>query len=70
MAATCSAFLNCVPEFLSPIPRDAHAIEAVRRQRPLLSHCPQSPAARAIAQISRRLHSRLMPAPTRAAGMR
>jgi flagellar biosynthesis protein FlhG len=70
MAATCSAFLNCVPEFLSSIPRDAHATEAVRRQRPLLSHCPQSPAARAIAQNARRLHARLLPTAARAAAMR
>ena len=71
MAATCSAFLNCVPEFLTSIPRDARALEAVRRQHPLLSYCPQSPAAKSLAQLAREVHGRFAPATTaRAAGMR
>lgn len=73
MAATCSAFLNCVPEFLGTIPRDPRALEAVRRQRALVSHCPQAPAARAVSALARRLHAELKPAPQLAcagAGMR
>lgn len=72
MAATCSAFLNCLPEFLGTIPRDAQVQDAVRRQRPLLSHVPHSPAARAVGEIARRLHARGTPSgiPARAAGMR
>ncbi len=72
LAATCSAFLNCVPEFLGAIPRDAQAHHAVRRQQPLLSHLPQGPASHALTALARRLHARLAPArvPARAAGMR
>jgi flagellar biosynthesis protein FlhG len=62
MAATCSAFLNCVPEFLGLIPRDGRVLEAIRRQRPLVSHCPQAAAARAVCEIARRMHQRLEPA--------
>lgn len=72
MAATCSAFLNCVPEFLGSVPRDAQAQDAVRHQRPLLSQLPLGPAARAAGEIARRLHARGEPSdvPVRAAGMR
>jgi flagellar biosynthesis protein FlhG len=72
LAATCSAFLNCVPEFLGAIPRDAHAHKAVRGQRPLLSQFPQGPASHALTLLARRLHARLAPAgqPARVAGMR
>lgn len=72
LAATCSAFLNCVPKFLGAIPRDAQAQEAVRRQCPVMTHLPQGSAARALSRIAARLHGRNTPATlgTRAAGMR
>ena len=70
MAATCSAFLNLVPEFLGTVPRDTHALDAVRRQIPLLTHCPQGAAARALTQIARALHARLAPPPMRLAQVR
>lgn len=72
MASTCSAFLNCVPEFLGRIPRDAQAQDAVRHQRALLSQLPHGAAARAVTDIARRLHARTAAAGVRAraAGMR
>ena len=72
LAATCSAFLNCVPDFLGSVPRDAQALEAVRRQCPVLTHLPQGAAARALTQIARRLHARQAQTAlsARAAGMR
>lgn len=72
MAATCSAFLNCVPEFLGRIPRDPQVRDAVRHQRPLLSERPPGAAARAVAEIAHRLHrdATTLKVPPRAAGMR
>jgi flagellar biosynthesis protein FlhG len=69
MAATCSAFLNLVPDFLGTIPRDNQAHEAVRHQQPVMSRMPQGPAARALAEIARRLHARPAPAPVSARAM-
>ncbi len=71
MAATCSAFLNMVPEFLGTILRDSNAQEAVRRQRPLLTYSPQAPASRAMVAIAHRLHEAVeAPGPSQAAGAR
>lgn len=72
LTATCSAFLNCVPEFLGAIPRDAQALEAVRRQCPVMTHLPLGAAARALSGIASRLHGRDTAAAlsARAAGMR
>jgi len=50
------AFLRCAPEFLGFIPFDARVSDAVRRQTPLLSAFPQSPAATAIESLARRIH--------------
>jgi flagellar biosynthesis protein FlhG len=55
---TCRAFLKFEPCLLGMIPRDPHAAEAVRRQQPL--H-PNTPAARAIADIAGTLHVRVTP---------
>jgi flagellar biosynthesis protein FlhG len=48
-------FLKIVPEYLGSIPRDAHALTAVRRQTSLLALYPQCAAARAIDAIAHRL---------------
>jgi flagellar biosynthesis protein FlhG len=50
------AFLRCTPDFLGTIPYDPRVSDAVRRQTPLLSAFPQSPAATAIEGLARRLH--------------
>ncbi len=63
LAATCRAFLHVVPEYLGSVPRDARALEAVRRQTQLLTLYPQSPAARAVCAAAQRLHERLPAAP-------
>lgn len=72
MAATCGAFLKSVPELLGAIPRDRLALEAVRKQMPLLTHSPQGVASRAIGRIAQELHARHGRAaqPARAAGKR
>lgn len=51
-------FLKQAPDYLGFIPRDPHALTAVRRQTSLLSLYPQSPAARAIERIARKLSGR------------
>ena len=51
-------FLKLEPEYLGSIPRDAHALTAVRRQMSLLTLYPQCPAARAIETIARRIAGR------------
>jgi len=63
LSATCRAFLKHAPEHLGTIPRDPRALDAVRKQCQLLTLYPQSPAARAVEAIARRLHARLAPAP-------
>jgi len=70
LARTCSAFLKRAPESMGRIPRDGRVIECVRRQELLLSHYPQSPAARAIANIARHLQRRARPALALGAGVR
>ena len=50
------AFLKCTPDFLGFIPYDPRVCDAVRRQTPLLSAFPQTPAAVAIENLARRLH--------------
>lgn len=72
MTATCGAFLKNVSEFLGAIPRDAQALEAVRRQVPLLTRFPQAGASRAIGKIARELHARhgRTAQPARVAGKR
>jgi len=52
------SFLKLEPEYLGAIPRDPHALTAVRRQMSLLTLYPQAPAARAIEMIARRLSGR------------
>lgn len=70
--ATCSAFLNCVPDLLGAVPRDAQAQQAVRRQCPVMTHLPLGPAARALTRIAAGLHARdpQTALDARAAGMR
>jgi flagellar biosynthesis protein FlhG len=51
-------FLKLAPEYLGSIPRDAHALTAVRRQMSLLTLYPQSPASRAIENIARKISGR------------
>jgi len=51
-------FLRLVPEYLGSVPRDAHALTAVRRQMSLLTLYPQAPAARAIEAIARKISGR------------
>ena len=58
---TCRAFLKSAPTFLGSIPRDTHAIDAVRQQSHLLTLYPQAAASRAIAVIAARLHEKLSP---------
>ena len=56
LLASARSFLRVAPEYLGFIPYDARVAEAVRRQSPLLSTFPQSPAALAIEGIARKLH--------------
>jgi flagellar biosynthesis protein FlhG len=72
LGMTCQAFLKEVPEYLGAIPRDAHVLEAVRRQSLLLSLHPQAPASLAIAIVARRLHNKIAPGPlvAQASGLR
>jgi flagellar biosynthesis protein FlhG len=56
LIASARAFLTAVPDYLGFIPYDARVCEAVRRQSPLLTLFPQTPAATAIEQVARRLH--------------
>jgi len=63
------AFLRATPEFLGFIPYDTRVCDAVRRQTPLLSAFPQTPAALAIESLARRLHGENA-APMAASGLR
>jgi flagellar biosynthesis protein FlhG len=56
LLASAQSFLKTAPDYLGFIPFDARVVEAVRRQSPLLSAFPQSPAALAIEAIARKLH--------------
>jgi flagellar biosynthesis protein FlhG len=62
---TCRAFLKSAPSFLGAIPRDAHALDAVRQQSHLLTLHPQAAASRAIMAIAARLHEKLSPSAPR-----
>jgi flagellar biosynthesis protein FlhG len=68
LIGSAQAFLKSAPDYLGSIPYDPRVIEAVRRQSPLLTLFPQSPASAAIDTIAARLHGN--PAPTAAAGLR
>lgn len=69
LAASARAFLNAVPDYFGCIPFDARVSEAVRRQSPLLSAFPQTPAALAIDSLARKLHATIG-RPLSAAGLR
>ena len=56
LIGSANAFLKTAPDYLGFIPFDARVPEAVRRQSPLLSLFPQSPASSAIEGIARKLH--------------
>lgn len=58
LAKTCSAFLKSTPDHLGSIPRDTHALAAVRQQRLLPNLFPQAAAARALEAIARNLGAR------------
>jgi flagellar biosynthesis protein FlhG len=62
---TCRAFLKSTPNFLGAIPRDSHALEAVRQQSHLLTLHPQAAASRAITHIAARLHEKFSPSAPR-----
>ena len=68
LIASARAFLKATPEFLGFVPFDPRVSEAVRRQSPLLTLFPQTPAATAIANIARKLHGN--GAPIAIAGLR
>ncbi|HVP85169.1 MAG TPA: P-loop NTPase [Rhizomicrobium sp.] len=51
-------FLKLSPDYLGSIPRDAHALAAVRRQMSLLTLYPQCPASQAIEAIARKISGR------------
>lgn len=57
LATTARAFLKMAPAFLGHVPRDARAVECLRRQSQLLSQYPQCPSARAVEKIAHALHS-------------
>ena len=64
LLASAQSFLKVVPDYAGFIPYDTRVSQAVRRQCPLLSAFPQSPASLAIDAIARRLHSTIaMPLP-------
>lgn len=63
------SFLRRAPEYLGFIPYDPRVSEAVRRQSPLLTLFPQTPAAVAIEGIARQLQG-ASPAPQAASGLR
>ncbi len=62
LMASARAFLKATPDYLGFIPCDTRVCEAVRRQSPLLTLFPQTPAATAIEQIARKLHGSVTPA--------
>jgi flagellar biosynthesis protein FlhG len=69
LMASARAFLRAVPDYLGFIPFDTRVPDAVRRQGPLLTLFPQTPAAIAIENIARRLHGSVTE-PLFAAGLR
>jgi flagellar biosynthesis protein FlhG len=70
LVRTCRAFLKQTPESSGRIPRDPRVAETVRRQEQLLSLYPQSPAARALTDIARRLHADIEPVLALGVGVR
>lgn len=58
LAKTCRAFLKTAPDHLGSIPRDTHALAAVRQQRLLPDLFPQAAAARALETIACNLGAR------------
>lgn len=69
LATSARSFLGSAPEYLGYIPFDARVSEAVRRQSPLLSTFPQTPASAAIEAIARKLHTAVR-TPLAATGVR
>lgn len=63
------SFLRIVPDYVGFIPFDARVPDAVRRQSPLLSAYPQTPASLAIETLARKLHSAI-DVPQSAIGLR
>ena len=55
LAGVCRRFLGVEPQLLGLVPLDPQVRVAVRRQVPLLLAAPQSPAARAVDAMARRL---------------
>ena len=55
LTKTCRAFLKTSPDYLGGIPRDFHAVAAIRQQRALALLFPQAPATQAVEAIARRL---------------
>jgi flagellar biosynthesis protein FlhG len=70
LVRTCEAFLDRAPRFAGRILRDARVGDAIRRQEQLLSLYPQSPAARSVTEIARRLHDDFQPALMAGNGLR
>ncbi|MBN9590933.1 MAG: P-loop NTPase [Alphaproteobacteria bacterium] len=58
LIASARTFLKLEPDYLGFIPRDPHAMVAVKRQTPLMTLYPQSAAAKAISDIAERLKTR------------
>lgn len=55
LAKTCRTFLKSAPDYLGSVPRDPHALQSVRQQRPLVALFPQAPASLAFDALARRL---------------
>jgi flagellar biosynthesis protein FlhG len=68
LVSSAQAFLRAAPECLGFIPYDPRVTEAVRRQSPLLTLFPQTPAAIALEGVARKMHGHS--APLAAAGLR
>lgn len=58
LSSVAQNFLKLTPDYLGFIPRDPHALTAVRRQMPLLALYPTCPAARAVEEIAGKLSGR------------
>jgi len=56
LIGSANAFLKAAPDYIGYVPFDTRVSEAVRRQGPLLSLFPQTPASTAIEGIARKLH--------------
>jgi flagellar biosynthesis protein FlhG len=70
LTRTCRSFLKHAPECVGRIPRDTRVSESVRQQADLMSLYPRSPAALALTEIARRLHTRAEPTLALGAGVR